>query len=367
MFSQEFIKSLIDFLTEEMAIFLLPVMLFVFSIAIVLRVLVHYTVTREFWFSKEFHKRVHVYLDEKDPTVKDASFYVSMKLLLEKTYYELFVVRAYMKRRNPDYVMDMTDRVFLVQEGCARLVKESLRQTKHLRYDKQRPRFVELTKNIFDNNVCFKKMMGIIPVQATHDVLNILPGMFIIGGIFGTFLGIMGALPELGNMKLEDVEGAKVIMDNFLNSIAFSMSTSIIGIIVSVLMTFANTLFDPEKVFMKSVNKVENAMELLWDTCDNNVLPENIPGFNEHRDPIEALAEDAIENQINKSSGLLGNRSKGATSLDVKKSEEAAYHHHMDEPAEDVINEEEASEEASEEDIPDHYEDKQTDDSKKAS
>ena len=142
--------------------------------------------------------------------------------------------------------------------------------------------------------------MGLIPVQGTHDVLNILPGIFIIGGIFGTFLGIMGALPELGNMKLEDVEGAKIIMDNFLKSIAFSMSTSIIGILVSVSMTFVNTLFDPEKLFLKTINKYENSMELLWDCCENNILPKDIPGFNEHRDPIEALAEDAIDSQVNK-------------------------------------------------------------------
>jgi hypothetical protein len=245
-----------------------------------------------------------------------------MKMNLEKTYYELFVVRAYMKRRNPDYVMDFTDRIFLIQEGCARLVKETLRQTKHLRYHKERPRFIEMTKNIYDNNICFKKMMGLIPVQGTHDVLNILPGIFIIGGIFGTFLGIMGALPELGNMKLEDVEGAKIIMDNFLKSIAFSMSTSIIGILVSVAMTFINTLFDPEKLFLKTINKYENSMELLWDCCENNVLPKDIPGFNEHRDPIEALAEDAIDIQVNKervfSSGNEGNTETPASSVDVK-------------------------------------------------
>jgi hypothetical protein len=300
MFSQETIKSFIDFLTEDLAVFLLPVMLFTFFVGVTLRLLVHYTVSREFWFSKEFYKRVHDYLDEKDDSVQGLSFFVAMKMNLEKTYYELFVVRAYMKRRNPDYVMDFTDRIFLIQEGCARLVKETLRQTKHLRYHKERPRFIEMTKNIYDNNICFKKMMGLIPVQGTHDVLNILPGIFIIGGIFGTFLGIMGALPELGNMKLEDVEGAKVIMDNFLKSIAFSMSTSIIGILVSVAMTFVNTLFDPEKLFLKTINKYENSMELLWDCCENNVLPKDIPGFNEHRDPIEALAEDAIDSQVNK-------------------------------------------------------------------
>ena len=306
MFSQESITGFISFLTEDLATYLLPSMLFVFCVAVVLRILVHYTVSRELWFAKEFYKRTHEFLESENEneSKSELSFFISMKLNLEKTYYELFVVRAYLKRRNPDYVLDFTDRTFLIQQGCARLVKETLRQIKHLRYNKERPKFLELTKNAFDNNPCFKNVLGAIPVQVTHDVLNILPGIFIIGGIFGTFLGIMGALPELGNMKLEDVEGAKIIMDNFLKSIAFSMSTSIIGIIVSVCMTLLNTLFDPEKVFLKTINKFENSMELVWDACETNVLPKDIPDFNEHRDPIEALAEESIESQINKSSSF---------------------------------------------------------------
>lgn len=307
MFSQESIKSLINFLTEDLAVYLLPVMLMTFLFGFGLRFLVWYTVRRELWFAREFSKRVHKFLDEKDDDkLLDNSFYISMKLILELTYYEIFMLRAIKGRRNPDYVMDLSDRVFLIQEGCARLVKESLRQIKHLKYQKERPRFIELTKNVFDNNPCFKKVLGILPVQSTHDVLSILPGIFIIGGIFGTFLGIMAALPELGNMKLEDVEGAKVIMDNFLKNIAFSMSTSIIGIIISVTMTFINTLLDPEKIFMKTVNKFDNSMELLWDCCDNNALPSEIPDFDKHLDPLDGkkLARDDIEKQI------MSNRSK---------------------------------------------------------
>ena len=298
MFSQEFISSIIDFLTSSAGDWLLPVMMFTFTVGVVLRGLVYYTVSREFWFAKEFYKRVHSYLDDETVDKSNVSFYVIMKTNLERAFYEGFIVRAYMKRRNPDHVMDLSDRFFLIQQGCARLVKETLRQAKFLRHTTERPRFIELTKNVFENNPCFKKIMGIIPVGATHDVLNILPGVFIIGGIFGTFLGIMGALPELGEMKLEDVEGAKQIMDNFLTKISFSMSTSIIGIIVSVLMTFINTLLDPEKMYIKTINKFENTMELAWDVSSNNLLPKNIPDFNEHRDPIEALAEDAVENEI---------------------------------------------------------------------
>lgn len=293
---QSFITSMIEFLTQASSL-LVPLMLCSFFLAVGLRLLVHYTVTRELWFAKEFYKRVHEHLDSRSNTDQDQSFYVQMKKALERTYYELFVIRAYMKRRKPDMVMDLSDRIFLIQNGCARLVKETLRQIKHLRYQKERPRFIEITKNVFDNNPNFKKIMGFIPVQATHDILGILPAIFIIGGIFGTFIGIMGALPTLNNMDLTDVKQANEVMGNFLNNISFSMSTSIVGIILSVSMTFLNTLFDPEKIFMRTVNKMENTMELLWDSCENNTLPIDIKDFDEHRDPVEALAENAVKHE----------------------------------------------------------------------
>ena len=294
---QGLVRDIIQFLTEASAL-LLPVMITAFFSAIVLRFLVHYTVTRELWFAKEFYKRVHQHLDSDKFKNKNQSFYVYMKRCLEQTYYELFVVRAHMKRRNPDIVMDFSDRVFLIQNGSARLVKETLRQIKHLRYQKERPRFIEITKNVFDNNPNFKKILGVLPVQATHDVLSVLPGIFIIGGIFGTFIGIMGALPTLNEMDLTNVEQANEVMGRFLDNIAFSMSTSIIGIILSVCMTFLNTLLDPEKIFLKTINKFENTMELLWDCCENNALPQDIPDFDEFRDPIEALAENAVEHEV---------------------------------------------------------------------
>jgi hypothetical protein len=299
MFTQEGIQSLIKFIMVHANTWLMPMMVMIFLTAVVLRLLVHYTASRELWFAKEFYRRVHSYLDKKDDYNHHESFYVIMKKHLEKTYYEIFVVRAYMKRRNPDYVMSISDRFFLIQDGCARLVKETLRQISFLRHQKERPRFIEIAKNVFDNNPCFKKVLGILPVQGTHDILLILTGIFIIAGIFGTFLGIMAALPELGNMELDDAIGAKAIMDNFLAKISFSMSSSIIGIVLSVLLTFINTMFDPEKLFLKTLNKFENTMELLWDCSENNHRPADIADFDQHRDPIEALAEDSVDAQIN--------------------------------------------------------------------
>jgi hypothetical protein len=148
-------------------------------------------------------------------------------------------------------------------------------------------------------------VFGIIPVSTFNDFLNSVPGLFIVGGIFGTFLGIMKALPELGGMNLSDVEGSKLIMDNFLLKISFSMSTSIIGIILSVAMSLANTFFSCEKAYMETVERLENELDTLWNMSVSNKLPTEITHFDEQRDPIEVLSEDLIAKELNVEVGFV--------------------------------------------------------------
>jgi hypothetical protein len=243
-------------------------------------------------------------MDSRDEK-SEQSFYIACKRLLEITYYEVFEVRAILKRRNPDAIMTVADRVFLVQPGSAKLVTDTLRQIKYLKHGNERPKFLEISNTIFRNNQCFNKVFGIIPVSVFNDFLNIVPGLFIVGGIFGTFLGIMKALPELGGMNLSDVEGSKLIMDGFLLKISFSMSTSIIGIILSVAMTFCNTFFSCEKVYMETVERMSNELDTLWNISSSNKLPLDVDSFQADRDPIEILAEDLIAKELSVEVGFI--------------------------------------------------------------
>lgn len=289
------INGIINFAND----LLMPLMVFAFIAAVTLRVLIHFTMKREEWFAKAFQKRVYDYL-LKNPGKKQTSFYMTAKHLLEKTYYELFVMRAILKRRNPDVIMDKTDRIFLVQQGCARLVKDTLKHIQFFRYDIHRPRTMDITVQIFEKNPQFNKVLGYIPIGTTNDILNILPGIFIVGGIFGTFLGIMAALPELGAMDLGDIEKTKQVMDHFLVKMAYSMITSILGIILNVSMTFLNAFFNPNKTFVDAVERFENSLDTLWNSCSDNKLPSEIPHFDEHKDPIDALAEAAVNKEVMK-------------------------------------------------------------------
>jgi hypothetical protein len=299
----EMIRHAVKTVSEVGAAYLFQTLTIVFLIAIVLRVLVYYTVARELWFAKEFDKRAQKFLSSEESR-GDISFFLIAKRLLEKTFYELFEVRAIMARRRPDPIMGVSDRVFLINQGAAWLVKDTLRQLKFLKHGKHDPDFMQITKNVFQNNPCFNRLFGIVPAATLNDILNILPSIMIIGGIFGTFLGIMNALPQLGLIDVKNVEATKQAMNEFLFHLGVAMTTSIIAIAFWVGLTFMNSLLSPERLFVQAVERYENVLAVLWNRSDDNRLPEDIPEFNEHKDPLDALAEQAVNRMLSGRKGF---------------------------------------------------------------
>jgi hypothetical protein len=293
----EFIQHNIEVVVRIFNHVLYPIMGITFVFGIAARYLIYHTVKREDWFSREFSKRVQRFVESED-SHRSMSFYVTAKRLLERTYYELFEIRGIMKRRKLDYITTPADRLFLIQHGCAWFVRDTLKQIKFMKHEKSEPKFLEVSKAVFEHNPCFNKLFGLIPLNALNDVLNTLPGLFIMAGIFGNFLGIMEALPTLSGMDLSDPEGTKMIMDGFLLKVSFSVGASIVGIAFSIIFQIFNTICSPEKLFFDVVNRFDNTLGNLWNRCDNNTLPQQISEFDEHRDPIEALAELAIEKEI---------------------------------------------------------------------
>ncbi len=273
----------------------------VFVAAAYFRWTIYYTVKRHEWFAREFENRVHKYIESDASLAQtDVSFYALSKKMLEKTYYEVFAIRDRKSNGQVDSVMSMNDRVFLVKQGCAWLVKDILKQLKHLKWSKETPKLQQITRATLHHNPCFNKVFGVIPMGALNDLITILPGLFVVAGILGTFLGIKGGLVQLGGMDLSDVEGSKTIMDAFLHEIGFAMASSITGIAFSLTLHVVNTTFAPERVYVSLVDRFESSLDLLWYRSDNNVVPINIGKFNENRDPVEALAEEALNLEIAK-------------------------------------------------------------------
>lgn len=291
---------ILDFVVTTGKEMLIPIMTLLFLGGLISRVLIQFTVKREQWFVTEFEKRMAKYVYYENPRGSD-SFYVTLKRLLEKTFYELFEVRSVMRRRKLDHVMAPMDRIFLIQQGTAYMVRDTLRFASTLRKDErveEKDELLNVSKLVMQGNPCFSKVFGVVPVGPINDFLNQTPGLFIVLGIFGTFLGIMKALPELGGVNPADAEGSKVIMDAFLLKIAFSMSTSATGIFFSVVTQIVFSFLNPSKLFVQVVKQYEEALHQLWRNCESNVIPSGLSVFDENRDPKEALAELAITKEL---------------------------------------------------------------------
>jgi len=295
---QAWITSLIDGLVVFGSNYLLPLVIGLFFVAAATRILIYYTVKREYWFVTEFEKRMLRAIDFSK-TSGNLSFYVVVKRLLEKTFYEVFEQRSVMKREYIDHILSPSDRIFLVQQGCAYLVRDTVKRTALLKKnDEGLKELEEVSRGVLQNNVCFSKLFGIFSVTTLNSFISQLAGLFVVFGIFGTFLGIMRALPELSGMDINDAVGSKAVMEGFLAEVAFSMSASVIGILCSVLLQTINAFFNPEEVFYDVVDKYHDALVYLWRRCETNEVPSGLPKFDEHKDPMDALAELSLQKEL---------------------------------------------------------------------
>jgi len=175
-----------------------------------------------------------------------------------------------------------------------------LKQLKFLKFTKETPKLLNITKATFHHNPCFNRVFGILPMAGLNDLISILPGLFVVTGILGTFIGICGGLGDLGGMNLQDLETTKSIMDKFLHEISFAMKSSIVGIVFSLSTHILNTIMSPERSYVSMIDRFESALDLLWYRSDSNDYPTEDKPFDEHKDAVEALAEDALNKELNK-------------------------------------------------------------------
>lgn len=291
---QNAIKYFINYLPYLMGL--------VFVLAAYFRWTIYYTVRRHEWFAREFEKRVHKSLEnESEAEATNVSFYMLTKKLLEKTFYEVFAMRDRNASGDRDHIMSFSDRLYLVKQGCAWMVKDVLKHLRHLKWSKETPKLQQITRATLHHNPCFTKVFGVIPMAGLNDLISILPGLFVVAGILGTFLGIKGGLVQLGGMDLGDIEGSKVIMDGFLHEIGFAMASSVTGIGFSLALHVLNVSWSPERAYISLVDRFESSLDLLWYKSDNNVVPKDVDKFDENRDPVEVLAEEALKIEIAKS------------------------------------------------------------------
>jgi len=243
---------------------MMPAMLGIFLAAILLRFCLFYAKKKKKWFIDGLGVRIYRYLDQPYNVSRTNSFYEITEALMRKTFEELFVRRATQRKRKFDKSTTMVDRLFMIESGSKRLIHDTLLKVRYLKNRKHEPNFSAISKYVLSSNPIFNKLLGIFPINLLDDLLNMLPGLFIIGGILGTFIGIMGGLPELKTMDVTDIDSASATLNRFLSSMGFAMMTSVIGIFLSIAFTIFNTIFSFYGIYNDILESYTNSLEFIW-------------------------------------------------------------------------------------------------------
>lgn len=253
--------SLIQYGTEN----LMFLMILVFFVGAVLKLLMYYLIRCELNLSSAIETRTHRYLKSKEEGIEGpATFPGVVEAILRKTYEELYLKRRKMfRKRKGDPQVAVLYKMFLVEDGARSLIDDTLKQTRYHHADNE-PDFKSISKYVFMSNPYFNKLFGIIPIGIMNSVLSILPSLFIIGGILGTFLGISKGLPALKAIDPGNVAAAQATLGNFLESMTFAMNSSVVGIFLSVCFTIMNTFLSLNSVYIRLVDKFTHSLELIW-------------------------------------------------------------------------------------------------------
>lgn len=156
------------------------------------------------------------------------------------------------------------------------------------------PSFAQLTERIMNQDKNWSKLFGVINIDAVTRLLDVLPSLFVVFGVFGTFIGISMALPEIAKIDFSNLEASGSTLTEFVINVTFAMKTSIAGIFYSVILTLLNTVYPIEGTRERTFEKVETSVQQLWfhmqkDKTKENASERCLPKIQEALDGILAL------------------------------------------------------------------------------
>lgn len=255
--------------------YIVPLMGVMFVIALLMRLSLFWVIKAELRFAREFAVRLHFYLRAvaQGEAPRVGSFSRLIRALLEKTYLECFEINDRYKLRSLDKVESFADRLFMLHAALQRCVEELVVQLGYLKKSVERSGrndFQDIVRSTFDTNPYFSRVFGVLPISTVNELLATLPGLFLVLGIFGTFMGIAAGLPELGNMDLSNIDNTKKVMDGFLVHISGAMIKSIVGIGLSAFMGILNTLLSVETTHYTAITRMSDSLALAWQETDVN-------------------------------------------------------------------------------------------------
>ncbi len=165
-------------------------------------------------------------------------------VLLEKTKAEL--VEKHLATKSP---AGLVDQMFDLEGGVAAIIDLTVDEIKHQGYARA-PDYEIITHIALDDNPYFSRTFQFFDSEDVVGVLFRAPFMIILLGIIGTFAGFYLALSEGGDIK----SGASV-----------AIVSSLVGLPVSLLMDYINTLFPDESRYRQAFDKYKVTLEMLFN------------------------------------------------------------------------------------------------------
>lgn len=157
-------------------------------------------------------------------------------------------------------------RIVSVREyaGGSQSLIHSLKSETNAFKAKQKPNFEQLTNRVMGKDAHWVKLRNLVPIEGVIRTIDVLPGIFIVIGIFGTFIGITNALPHIAEIDFNNISNSSSVLSVFVKDVSFAMHTSIAGIAFSLLISLLNTLFPIATIRNAIAREVQDCLEYLW-------------------------------------------------------------------------------------------------------
>ena len=138
---------------------------------------------------------------------------------------------------------------FDIENGVAHIVNVTVDEIEDHDY-RDTPDYDIITRIAFDNSPYFSTTFRYFDSEDVLAILYRAPFMIILLGIIGTFAGFYLALGQGGDIK----SGAAV-----------AIVSSLVGLPVSLLMDYINTLFPDKSRYQQAFNKYKESLEILFN------------------------------------------------------------------------------------------------------
>jgi hypothetical protein len=165
-------------------------------------------------------------------------------VMLGKTQNEL-VEKDLVEKTPPKFL----DGIFEIEDGVAAIIELTTTEIKDQSYGRT-PDYEIISRIALDNNPYFSSTFKFFDSEDIVGILSRAPFMIILFGIIGTFAGFYLALNQGGDIK----SGAAV-----------AIISSLVGLPVSLLMDYINTLYPDRSRYQQAFNKYKVSLEILFN------------------------------------------------------------------------------------------------------